>query len=211
MKHEVLAINPTPVGVYRDPEHRRHREAALALTRELPTSFDDQGVKRFGDEGCILSQQASLVELKSWIEEAAQHFAAQVLRYRVDSGMVLTGSWLNQTAESGTQSAHMHVNALISGTYYVKRKSCHSPLVFFRPEFMGWPTRPSIHAEYSGQTSFNGHGAVQPQEGDLLLWSSEVLHGYPASGANGRVSLSMNFMPREISHLYGYKVEALDR
>ena len=211
MKHEVLGVNPTPVGVYSNPSHSKDKEVLLKVMRSRKPSYQEAGVKRYGDDSCLIAEEAKLSDFGNWLAVSAKHFATQVLGHEINTDLMVTSSWLNETEVRGEQSPHMHINALVSGTYYVKRKNCHSPILFFRPELMAWPTKPTISLNMAKQTSFNSPAAINPKEGDLLLWSSEVLHGYPPSSAAGRVSFSMNFMPEEISHIYGFKVQSKQR
>jgi len=202
----VLNVNPTPIGVYKNKNQRRDRDLIVSSLERLSPSFERDGISRYEDEGCFLSTEAKVSVLRDWIEACAEDFARNVLKLEFEGKLNVSNSWLNKSSAQGTQGCHMHANAVLSGTYYVKRKKCHSPIVFFRGEQLAWPTRPSFHLEASEQGPYNSHTAVEPNEGDLLLWSSEVLHGYPPSGADGRISLSMNFLPERLPHLYGFQI-----
>ena len=202
----VLSVNPTPIGVYKNKNSRRDKDLVVSTMAGLKPSFVGDGIKRYEDEGCFLSNTEKLSALEGWISSCAEDFAKNILQLKYEGNMFMTSSWLNEAEGHGAQACHMHANAVISGTYYVKRKKCHSPIVFFRHEQMSWPTQPSLHLQPGGEGAFTSHTAVEPGEGELLLWSSQVLHGYPPSGAGGRVSLSMNFMPEGLTHLYGFRI-----
>ena len=56
---------------------------------------------------------------------------------------------------------------------------------------------------------YNSTGAILPNaEGDLLLWQSNLLHGYENSHGDNRVSISFNVLPEVLDcrGTYSFKV-----
>ena len=48
---------------------------------------------------------------------------------------------------------------------------------------------------------------MYPEEGELMLWQSNLTHGYSDNQKDGRISISMNFMPSLIvDDKYSYRV-----
>ena len=48
-------------------------------------------------------------------------------------------------------------------------------------------------------TEFNQNNLVCAKEGELLLFPSQICHGYENNKGDGRITLSMNIMPTVIS------------
>lgn len=200
---DVIGVNPTPIGIFTNTKHQQDKQKLLNYTKAKASRTGSNGVKHFYNNHCMLTAHSDLHGLKSWLIDCALKFSTQVLGYKV-SDLFVAGSWLNLTQSGGFQPKHLHENSLVSGTYYVQRNDDHAPIIFYNGAELTTPPHP-ILTPPKKETPYNSHSLINPKEGDLLLWSSELLHGYPSSNA-GRVSLSMNFLPTAIDTLYGCKL-----
>jgi ectoine hydroxylase-related dioxygenase (phytanoyl-CoA dioxygenase family) len=63
--------------------------------------------------------------------------------------------------------------------------------------FLNLHVEPFFDLNIAETTAFNQKEIVCDfiEEGDLVLWSSHLDHGYGINIGNGRVSISMNFVP----------------
>ncbi len=72
--------------------------------------------------------------------------------------------------------------------------------------------RSTIDIEPDVQTAYTTpYQGVFVEQGDLLIWPSEMLHGYIQPPVEiPRVTMSMNFLPETVSSkLYGFKISKL--
>lgn len=154
----------------------------------------------------ILHEVKELEDFRLWTEECAKHFMTKVLDYEIEDNVKIltTDSWLNVCGERSTQVKHTHHNSLISGTYYVNRKEwVHAGIEFYRPHIELMPVIAQKRPWEDNSNKYCRHiETLYPSTGDLLLWSSEMLHGYNGitNFWEGRTSLSMNFLPEIIDN-----------
>ena len=131
--------------------------------------------------------------------------------YYLQDGIIITDCWLNKCDAGGEQFYHTHANSYISGTYYVNYiRGIHAPIGFrnkdFNPEnctvqYLDIPVK--YPSKYNTQGAF-----VNYEEGDLLLWPSNIAHGYEDNLENNRISISFNVMPKYIhNQSYSFRIE----
>jgi uncharacterized protein (TIGR02466 family) len=123
--------------------------------------------------------------------------------------MIITDSWLNLCDKGGGQYPHFHGNAYISGTYYVNFRQGHAPLCFRHPENSTHSHFPTItlQSDKSNPNKYNSDVFVFPEEGELIMWQSNLTHGYTENQLDSRISISMNFMPSIVANdKYSYRV-----
>jgi len=98
----------------------------------------------------------------------------------------------------------------VSATYYVNYiPSIHSALAFSNP-FLNVHVEPFMELNTIESTEFNQKDIVCDfiEEGDLVLWTSHLDHGYDINIGNGRVSISMNFVPSKFkSGPYSFSIQ----
>ena len=107
--------------------------------------------------------------------------------------------------------------AMIVGTYFVNYdEKLHSPLDFYRPPRKeGAPALAQMRAPRlanEGNKYTKEVHQTKPQEGMLMIWSAEMIHGYEGvfNLWKGRTTISMNFLPEIIDNgKYAYKVVPL--
>ena len=65
----------------------------------------------------------------------------------------------------------------------------------------------SLLADMNKLGKYNCDLIMLPNEGELMLWPSNLTHGYADNKKDGRISISMNFMPSLIvDDKYSYRV-----
>ena len=157
----------------------------------------------------ILHTVPEFKEFKLWSEECARHFMTEVLDYIIDNDVpiITTDSWMNVAGERTGQLKHNHHNSLVSGTFYVYRSEwVHSGIEFYRPHVELYPRishrTKSEHEDDQLNKYKRNLETLYPSTGDLLLWSSEMLHGYYGitNFMGDRTSISMNYLPQTVNN-----------
>jgi len=134
---------------------------------------------------------------KEFLLESSYNFVRGVMGYDLEDDLIITDCWINNCYKNGFQRFHSHGNSFVSATYYVNYiPSIHSALTFLNP-FLNFHVEPFFDLNIVEKTQFNQKEIVCDfiEEGDLVLWSSHLDHGYDINIGNGRVSISMNFVP----------------
>lgn len=147
-----------------------------------------------------------------WVTECCNYFVTDIIGYNLESGMTMTNSWLNICNEGGFQVPHIHTNSYISGTYYVNIEDKHAPLNFRHQQVSPHATSPTISLEKKSiqPTLYNSDATFFPQSGQLYLWQSHLSHGYFNNKKDGRISISMNFLPKKIINgNYGFEISPI--
>jgi len=88
----------------------------------------------------------------------------------------------------------------------------HSGLNFYNPRGSASLRRATIDIEPDFQTNYTSpYVPLMVEQGDLLIWPSEVMHGYVQPSVDvPRITMSMNFLPEIVnSKLYGFKISKL--
>ena len=91
------------------------------------------GYTSYGSLADLPDRSPPFARLKRLIEQHAARFARD-LHWDLRGGKPLCDSmWVNILPEGGSHSSHIHTNAVLSGTYYVKSPEGAGPLVFEDP------------------------------------------------------------------------------
>lgn len=131
---------------------------------------------------------------------------------------VLTDAWLNYGMKDASLPYHLHANSFISGTYFVRLdERFHSKLNFrndrVNPEYNRFPMISVSSSADKLLTPYNARNMAIGSEGEIVLWKSNLLHGYTDKNKkDGRVSLSFNLMPLECTdgEIYSFKIDNSD-
>lgn len=208
----VAEIFPTPIFV----ENYKEKDTVKNLIlKEIKNGKSEQHLCspelfHYGNtpEGSIFKKK-EFKQFKKWCEKSCEIYITEVLGYKLEDGVFVTDSWINVCNKGGFQQPHFHTNSFISGTYYVNfdKDLGHSPLTFQSPSSSSYISKPSISLEKINPTPYTTDSNCYPQNGDLVLWQSHLLHGHFGNEADNRISVSMNFMPKIISTgQYGFRV-----
>ena len=231
MKHELREFFPQVLGVYHPDgafDHEEIKATCQRIKEEIVEGHDEWSYNLFDKENLchfynqsnssLLDADPVFVKFERWLQECCAHFMTEVHNYVLPEGaddLFVSDCWMNWCKkERAEQVKHNHNNSLISGTYYVVREDwVHAGLDFFKQcadhhpaltHFKQWDNV----TKYSRQTE-----QFYPSEGTLLLWSSELYHGYDGKVNmwDGRTTISMNFVPKVIDNgKYAYALD-IDR
>jgi uncharacterized protein (TIGR02466 family) len=118
---------------------------------------------------------------------------ARALRWDLRGGrLVMSDCWINVMGPGSAHSAHLHPQAVVSGTYYVKAPPGSAGLKFEDPRlsrFMAAPMR-----NKGAPRAMRAHVEYPARAGTVVLFESWLRHEVPAGGtAAERVSLSFNY------------------
>jgi uncharacterized protein (TIGR02466 family) len=216
-KSQVHALFPMPVGSYSGFAGQEPlREHLLALLQTEPGRYNSQDahLRHYFDnksKGILAQEEPLLQELQAWILSCGHNFVAEVQGYQCD-GLQAISSWLNWAEAGAGQPPHSHENSWISGTYYVCFEQGHAPIRFWRPGAQTQPNRPYLSLMRAEKHSVfsSDEVAIAPAAGTLLLWPSQLLHGYSGNALDGRLSLSFNLLPtRLLGASYGLALAPL--
>jgi len=128
-------------------------------------------------------------------ERVDRHVAAyaRALRWDLRGGhLAMSDCWINIMGRGSAHSLHLHPQAVVSGTYYVKVPAGSAGLKFEDPRlsrFMAAPMRRS-----GAPRAMRAHVEYPARPGSVILFESWLRHEVPAGGtAAERVSLSFNY------------------
>jgi len=213
-----IEIFPRVIGKYtlEKERHLQLKEQCFSLLDELQ-EFDKPNVENsqlhhyLNKENQNLFNHNQFKWFENWITEKSIDYIENILGYRLQEGVIITDCWLNKCNAGGSQFHHIHTNSYISGTYYVNYvKGLHAPIGFknrdFNPENC---VMQSIDIPVKMPTKYNSWGAfINYDEGDLLLWQSNMSHGYIDNKEDNRLSISFNVMPKYIhNQSYSFRIE----
>lgn len=138
-----------------------------------------------------------------------------VYGWKLSDDCIIQQCWVNECWETGFQSKHCHANAFTSGTHYVDFPVGSSPIRFWNPSYE--KSHPFMMPLIRGQNdsdAFEGYNkdkddpyyniystedyCIMPEEGETLLWASNISHATFPNRTNRRISISFNMVPPEI-------------
>lgn len=195
-----------PTLVYHAPLKTR---GAVALNRELAQEAyqlrdHDEPGRRLSQSGypggytsyATLDQlhqmSSTFFELRKAIDRHVLRFAAELHWDLRGDSLQMTDCWVNIMGPLCAHGAHVHPQAVVSGTYYVRTPPKSSGLRFEDPRlanFMAAPARAD-----SAPASMRHHVSYPAREGYLTLFESWLRHEVPPSLAgDDRISISFNY------------------
>jgi len=207
-----LNLFPIAVAKYRRDDHKALRQQILTIVNNCP-----EDNKEDTEEGFIHYYNAGnfptgeLPEFMSWVRSCVSDYAERFLgisqREFVDLNV-----WVNSNS-GGRQNPHVHNNSLISATYYVQiDPEKHVGLDFHNPRTPASLRKAMIEIEPDISTPYSDpFRSAQVEQGDLVIWPSEIMHGYIQPPVDvPRITMSMNFLPEVVqSKLYGFKISKI--
>lgn len=118
---------------------------------------------------------------------------AKTLEFDLGGGKLAMDSyWVNVLPEGGYHAAHIHPNAVISGTFYAAIPKGASAIRFEDPRHAMMMAHPPRKKKASRENQ--SFVSLQPEAGTLLLWESFLRHDVPMNRAeNERISVSFNY------------------
>ena len=210
---EVLEILPQPLGIVPCPFHD---EVKALIKKEITKGQKDLESNPNTDELVHIDHYSVLDKpefhkLRDWVEEQSAIFLENVMGEYVQEGVVVTDSWINICDDGGSQAPHYHTNSYVTALYYVNFNENHTPTYFAKTTGVQiYPNTANLTLPHTNNTRFNQMDEVRPNEGDLFLWPSTIIHGYKTNREDNRITLAINVMPRMMTNGdYGWKVERL--
>lgn len=174
----------------------------------------------FARQNLLKNDFINLDYFEKFLNQSVNNYASEILHSVEDcGGFIITDCWINVGGSGSFQSAHNHVNSFFSGTYYLSyNPKYHSRLTFRNPntytsftnhQYLALPKRDVYNHPCNDEYVCDLY-----DEGDLVLWQSGLHHAYPYClgngneegesendpGYHGRISISMNFMPKYLHY-----------
>jgi uncharacterized protein (TIGR02466 family) len=142
------------------------------------------GYTSYGSLDQLHRMSSTFIALRERLDRHARRFAASLEWDLAGRRLQMTDCWANVMGRGAAHSQHLHPQAVISGTYYVRAPRGAAGLKFEDPrlsKFMAAPMRPA-------------HVTFPAKAGQVVLFESWLRHEVPASTINDeRVSLSFNY------------------
>lgn len=200
----VYPLFPTPIGTFNYEDHKKLKDIILKHVKNdkkfskpkygnlthIDNNHNTNFLNSFDDDG----------KFKNFLEKSTLFFVEEIMGNDIGE-VIVTDCWLNKCDKSGYQPFHNHCNSYISGTYYLNYdKKKHSKLRVNSPFSFKDPGIPFISINSKKYTQFNGKDVTCDfiDEGMLVLWPSNLVHGYSENNYDDRITISMNFMPKQI-------------
>ncbi len=205
---------PIAAAKYKRVDHEQIKQSFIKVLESYPKDkvySDGENLLHFFNDGNFDPRQYQGLEtLMDWILECVSDYAERFLGIQ-NRKFVDLNVWINSN-KGGTQAPHVHNNSFLSATYYIQLNKTHSGLNFYNPRSSASLRRSTIDIEPDTQTAYTTpYQSLQVDQGDLLIWPSELLHGYVQPEVDiPRVTMSMNFLPEIVnSKLYGFKISKI--
>ena len=217
MNFELFELFPKVVAIYKYDEEKH--KTVVKICDEIKNNIKsgdseysknqvDSSLTHYYNQSSssLLYEISELKEFRNWCCESVKHFMTEVLDYIIEENnpIIVTDSWLNVCGERSHQVRHNHHNCLISGTYYVNRQEwVHAGIEFYKPNIELNPIMAHTRTWDDNSNKYCRYiETLYPSSGDLILWSSEMQHGYNGMTNfwEGRTSISMNFLPKTIDN-----------
>lgn len=204
---DVMEIFPTAIGKYKMPQNGIDDVKQKCFDILDKYANDEVYVKAnsssvelehyFNKAGQSLLATGLFDKFHEWVQQCCLDYINDTLGYECEK-VLITDCWLNKCDTGGHQFMHVHSNSYISGTYFVNFiRGKHPHLAFQNGDAIpGASCKPYIEIPELKQTKYNSGGAIiDHDEGDLLLWESNLVHGYEENYADDRISISFNVLP----------------
>jgi hypothetical protein len=205
--HETLKATITEL-IQDRPINKRSQESSDELGIRNTFNSVDESLFSVQDIDPIAALEIELFE--NWCTAKLDEFLSDTLQFVNPSGGIVTDCWVNEAIrDNAYQDWHIHSNSILSATYYLNYDpSRHEPLTFISPIWQASTTW-SLDLDTIEFNKYNAKRYMpEYNEGDLLMWCSYLKHGFGGKRFNkGRISISMNYMPKTIqSTLYSFDI-----
>ena len=213
---EVINVLPTPVAIIPCPFHSKVKETILAEIEEqkqnqITYSANSEQLKHIGHYS-VLHNDERYGRFRNWCEQQAGLYAKEVKGDYIQETVQVTDSWINISDKGGYQYPHHHANSYLSAIYYVNFDMArdHVPTYFTRDT--NFINAPALNFITGKNTDYNQNNEVLSNEGELVIFPSQLNHGYDENTGYNRISLSMNFMPTIVTNGdYGWRCVNLNQ
>lgn len=150
------------------------------------------GYTSYGSLDQLHRMSSTLVALRQRIDRHVARYA-RALTWDLRGGRLeMTDCWANVMGPGGTHGLHLHPQAVVSGTYYVRVPRGAAGLKFEDPRLSRLMAAPGRRA--GAGIALRPHVTLPAVAGRVVLFESWLRHEVPpAPGNNQRVSLSFNY------------------
>lgn len=170
---------------------RRIRERDAAGRRWSQRNYPG-GYTSYGSLDQLHRMSSTLVRLRQRIDRHVQRYAAALAWDLRGGTLEMTDCWANFMRRGSSHSLHLHPQAVISGTYYVKTPRGAAGLRFEDPRLSKFMAAPMRRA--GSRSELRPHIVYPARAGHVVLFESWLRHEVPASLVDQeRISLSFNY------------------
>lgn len=167
----------------------RDRDAA---GRRWSAASYPNGYTSYGSLDQLHRMSSTFIALRQRID---RHVAAYARALHWDlrgQKLAMSDCWANVMGRGSAHGSHIHPQAVVSGTYYVKTPAGAAGLKFEDPRLPQLMAAPSRLA--SVPDALRAHVTLPARAGALILFESWLRHEVPASRiAQERISISFNY------------------
>lgn len=150
------------------------------------------GYTSYGSLDQVHRLSSTFIALRERLDRHVAAFA-RAQRWDLRGGRLeMSDCWINVMGRGSAHSLHLHPQAVVSGTYYVKVPPGSAGLKFEDPRLSRFMAAPMRRA--GAPRALRAHVEHPARAGAVLLFESWLRHEVPAGGtAAERVSLSFNY------------------
>jgi len=172
-------------------ECRRIRQRDAAGRRWSAKNYPG-GYTSYGSLDQLHRMSSTFIRLRERIDRHVSAYA-RALAWDLRGGRLeMSDCWANLMGRGSAHSLHLHPQAVISGTYYVRTPPGSAGLKFEDPRLSKFMAAPMRRA--GARRELLSHVSHPARAGRLVLFESWLRHEVPAGGSAGeRVSLSFNY------------------
>lgn len=198
MNGELLQLFPTPVGRF---NFRSLTPVEEKVLEHYCLDLDRNASNSITRNKSVLNDP-ELFQLKTDITGHVNEYYNMIYRPINEIRLYITSSWCNVSTKEEYHHRHLHLNSLISGTYYIQADSTDT-ITFIKDV----SNRPSIVTYPEEQNIFNQVEYDCNVDKNMLVLFSSLLEHYvkPLNREGRRISLSFNTfctgMVGDIRHL----------
>lgn len=169
---------------------QRIREHDVAGQRWSETRYP-LGYTSYGSLDRLHRFSSTFDRLRTQIDAHARVYA-RALDWNLRGGRLeMTDCWINIMPSGCAHSFHLHPQAVISGTYYVRTPKGAAGLRFEDPRLSQLMAAPARRGRKSAQAA---HVLYPARAGQVILFESWLRHEVPVNlSADERVSISFNY------------------
>jgi len=148
------------------------------------------GYTSYGSLDKLHRMSSTFNQLRTAIDRHVRRYA-HALDWNLGAGkLLMTDCWINVMPRGAAHSFHLHPQAVISGTYYVKTPRGSSGLKFEDPRLSRLMAAPARKPGSPQQP----HITYAARAGEVILFESWLRHEVPASRIDAeRISISFNY------------------
>ena len=155
----------------------------------------------------VLQNDVKFGRFRNWCEQQAEYYGKEIKGDYIQETVQVTDSWINVADKGGYQHPHYHSNSYLSAVYYVNYDNeKHISTNFTREESLYFPSMPALQLMRKKYTPYNQDNELIVNEGELIIFPAQIIHGYNDNKFQDRVTLSMNMMPTIVTNGdYGWR------